>query len=224
MSRTIVLIENNHFLANHFDQEAYTIFDAEDEELYSDLLPELKKNEILFDFSVANSDEKRALFELLEEQGVHIYSDLSCVWGDGMVEQFRSLKGGFATGIQSPNDTYEIWARNDKNLALIQEVFSAAELKTKVVRSPGFGFTFPRVLAQVTNEAYFSLQDSLAEREAIDSAMKFGAGYPRGPLEWTAHPVSLRCVLFLLDDLLALTGDPRYRPSLTLREEFLKNS
>ena len=43
-----------------------------------------------------------------------------------------------------------------------------------------------------------------------------GLGYPRGPLAW-GDAIGPSNILRILETLLGITGDPRYRPSLWLR-------
>jgi 3-hydroxybutyryl-CoA dehydrogenase len=222
MNRPYVLMESTHFLYPKLDQNTVSWLDPEDEELHSDIIPELKKGSVLFDFSQASSDEKRSLYEQLEEQGINVYADLSAVWGEAFMQEFRCLKGGMATGIESPNNTYEACVPREQDRGPLNKIFESMGLTPHWVSTAGLGFTFPRVLAQIVNEAYFSLQDQMCEAQDIDRAMQNGAGYPRGPLEWTRHPISIRTVLFLLDEMLAVTGEPRYRASLALRQEFLR--
>jgi 3-hydroxybutyryl-CoA dehydrogenase len=46
------------------------------------------------------------------------------------------------------------------------------------------GFITPRVISMIINEAYLSLEEGVANKEAIDTAMKLGTNYPYGPFEW----------------------------------------
>ena len=47
-------------------------------------------------------------------------------------------------------------------------------------------------------------------------AVTLGLGYPRGPLAW-GDAIGPARLLRSLESLQAVTGDPRYRPSLWLR-------
>lgn len=223
MSNVALIIEANHFLRDQLKGPNFKWLDPEDEDLTTDLIPDLPAKSIVLDLSVASSDEKRSLYELLSDLGHHVYADLSTVWGDAFIEEFRCLKGALATCYPSPKKTYEAWARTPKDQAQLQELLGSA-FNLKFVARPGLGFTFPRVLAQLVNEAYFSLEDQLASENDIDQAMRFGVSYPLGPFEWSAHEVSTRGTLHLLDELFAVTGEPRYRASLALRRAFLKRN
>ena len=57
--------------------------------------------------------------------------------------------------------------------------------KNVVIRSDNnLGLITPRVLMQIIFEATIALEEGLALKEDIDSAMKYGLNYPVGPFEW----------------------------------------
>lgn len=74
-----------------------------------------------------------------------------------------------------------------------------------------------RLLASIVNVGCGIAEQRLARPEDIDTAVRLGLGYPRGPLEWGEHAGAAR-VLQILHGLHATTGDPRYRPSTWLAE------
>ncbi|WP_033293019.1 3-hydroxyacyl-CoA dehydrogenase [Amycolatopsis jejuensis] len=74
-----------------------------------------------------------------------------------------------------------------------------------------------RLLASIINTACFIADQGLAAPADIDTAVRLGLGYPRGPLEW-GDRVGPEKVLRILTGLLRATGDPRYRPSGWLTE------
>jgi 3-hydroxybutyryl-CoA dehydrogenase len=69
-----------------------------------------------------------------------------------------------------------------------------------------------RLLAAIVNVGCGIAEQRLARPEDIDTAVRLGLGYPRGPLEWGEHAGADQ-VLKILRGLHASTGDPRYRPS-----------
>jgi hypothetical protein len=222
MNKIFAIIEKEHFLYSTISKLELNLLDAEDEDLLSENLLDLPKQAVVFDFSIAGNDEKRALFDQLEESGANVYADCTTLWGDAFVEQYRCLKGAFAFGLPSPKNRYEAWAKKPQDKILMNNLFESSGIDLHFVDSPGIGFTFPRIMVQIINEGFFALGDQMASTEAMNAAMKAGAGHPLGPFEWIKSPVSLRACLFLLDELLAVTGEPRYRASLELRREFLK--
>lgn len=74
-----------------------------------------------------------------------------------------------------------------------------------------------RLLASIVNTACFIAGQRLATPADIDTAVRLGLGYPRGPLAW-GDLVGGDVVLRILRGLSAATGDPRYRPSPWLVE------
>jgi 3-hydroxybutyryl-CoA dehydrogenase len=72
------------------------------------------------------------------------------------------------------------------------------------------------MLAAIVNIASDIAQQRIATPADIDAAVTLGLGYPQGPLAWgdAIGPGNIRRIL---ETLLAITGDPRYRPSLWLR-------
>ena len=56
--------------------------------------------------------------------------------------------------------------------------------KTPVIVNDAPGFVANRILLPMINEAIFSLQDGVADRDTIDTVMRLGASHPN----WTAGP------------------------------------
>ncbi len=59
-------------------------------------------------------------------------------------------------------------------------------------------------------------QQRVASPADIDTAVRLGLGYPMGPLAMGDH-LGPRRVVEMLEGMLAVTGDPRYRPGLWLQ-------
>lgn len=78
------------------------------------------------------------------------------------------------------------------------------------------GMVTPRVISMIINEAYYTLGDQVSTRAEIDTAMKLGTNYPRGPFEWS-EIIGLENIGDLLEALAA--HDPRYNLSPALVNE-----
>jgi 3-hydroxybutyryl-CoA dehydrogenase len=73
-----------------------------------------------------------------------------------------------------------------------------------------------RLLATIVNEAASAVAAGVATPDAIDTAMRLGANYPFGPLEWGERLALVR-VVAILDALHATEPDGRYRVVPLLR-------
>ena len=75
-----------------------------------------------------------------------------------------------------------------RGMATSQETFDAVkELSVAIGKEPveveeAPGFVVNRILIPMINEASFILQEGIASVEDIDTAMKYGANHPMGPL------------------------------------------
>jgi 3-hydroxybutyryl-CoA dehydrogenase len=78
------------------------------------------------------------------------------------------------------------------------------------------GLVLGRIVAQLVNEAHFALGAGVASAADIDTAMRLGFNYPRGPFEW-CEAIGASRVLAILDGLHAELGEERYRAAPSLR-------
>lgn len=110
-----------------------------------------------------------------------------------------------------------------RGMATSQETFDAVkELSVAIGKEPveveeAPGFVVNRILIPMINEASFIFQEGIASVEDIDTAMKYGANHPMGPLA-LGDLVGLDIVLAIMEVLQAETGDPKYRPHTLLRK------
>jgi 3-hydroxybutyryl-CoA dehydrogenase len=75
----------------------------------------------------------------------------------------------------------------------------------------------PRLIAQIANEAAFAREEQIASPEDMDTAMRLGFNWPRGPLELTAAIGTARAVA-LLEELRERHGEA-YAPAPLLARE-----
>jgi len=79
------------------------------------------------------------------------------------------------------------------------------------------GFVSNRILCPMINEAILTLEEGVAEPEAIDGIMKLGMNHPIGPLA-LADLIGLDTVLHIMNVLHeGFEGDPKYAPSELLK-------
>jgi len=82
------------------------------------------------------------------------------------------------------------------------------------------GLVLPRIVCGLVNEAAFALGEGVADAEAIDTAMRLGMNFPRGPLAW-GDRIGLDAVLAVIEGLQRSYREDRYRPAPLLRQKVL---
>ncbi len=70
-------------------------------------------------------------------------------------------------------------------------------------------YIFSRVLISIINEALWAKSEGVASEQDIDTAMKLGTNYPKGPFEWI-ELVGMDKVLTLLEELNNTVDDDRF--------------
>jgi 3-hydroxybutyryl-CoA dehydrogenase len=89
---------------------------------------------------------------------------------------------------------------------------------TAINDSPGF--VAQRIVACIVNVGADIAQQRIAAPDDINTAVTLGLGYPRGSLRF-GDDLGPGRILAILEAMLAVTGDPRYRPSPWLRRRAL---
>jgi 3-hydroxybutyryl-CoA dehydrogenase len=108
-------------------------------------------------------------------------------------------------GLQTSDDTYDSVKQLAERLG-----------KNTVLSREAPGFIVNRILIPMINEAVFVLEEGLASRDDIDSAMVLGTNQPLGPLA-LADLIGLDTVLAIAESLHRELGDDKYRPAPLLR-------
>ena len=96
-----------------------------------------------------------------------------------------------------------------------QGVVPDEDLARRLVAGPVVTNPVARTLAMLVNEAVDLVARGEASAEDVDTAMRLGTNYPRGPLEWGAE-IGLDVVAAQLAELDAAFPGGRYRPSPAL--------
>jgi len=97
-------------------------------------------------------------------------------------------------------------------------VVEAAEKMGKIALScnDSPGFVSNRILCPMLNEAILTLEEGVAEPEAIDGIMKLGMNHPIGPLA-LSDLIGLDTVLHIMNVLHEGLGDDKYAPAELLK-------
>ena len=98
-------------------------------------------------------------------------------------------------------------------------VVEAAEKMGKIALScnDSPGFVSNRILCPMLNEAILTLEEGVAEPEAIDGIMKLGMNHPIGPLA-LSDLIGLDTVLHIMNVLHEGLNDEKYAPAKLLQE------
>ena len=108
----------------------------------------------------------------------------------------------------------EIINGEQTNPAVTDAVLEASEKmgKTPLCCNDSPGFVSNRILCPMINEAILTLQEGVAEPEAIDDIMKLGMNHPIGPLA-LADLIGNDTVLHIMNVLHDGLGDDKYAPA-----------
>lgn len=183
-------------------------------------------HDLIIDLSPLRTQKKFVfLKELAKTSKAQIITDLTLCWGEWIFKYAPQVSAAVSTLFYSPTNAFEYSLRSDLDESTRKHLDEFAELlnlKAIEHKNMGLCFHYPRTIAMIINEAYFSLGEKLATAEAIDLAMKNGVNYPLGPVEW-GKKIGLHNVAQLLEELHTVTRDDRYRLSTTLKLEAFKH-
>ncbi len=105
-------------------------------------------------------------------------------------------------------------ARGRPAVAFAAAVAPAGVVVSSVGDTPGL--VLMRIVAQLASVAADAVTLGVASAADVDTAMRLGTNYPRGPLEW-AEALGAATVVDALDRLRAYYGEDRYRVASRLR-------
>jgi 3-hydroxybutyryl-CoA dehydrogenase len=97
---------------------------------------------------------------------------------------------------------------------LAEFVAAIGRIAQPVADAPGL--VLGRIVAQLVNEAAFTIGEGNGSPEDVDAAMTLGVNHPRGPVAW-ADATGVAHVVAILDALHAERGEPAYRVAPALR-------
>ncbi|MEV0441930.1 3-hydroxyacyl-CoA dehydrogenase [Streptomyces spectabilis] len=104
---------------------------------------------------------------------------------------------------------------SDQDLSEAVGLFQALGKKASVIRATP-GMIVARTVAMLVDFAHDAVAREVADADDVDTAMRLGVNYPRGPLSWGAS-LGLYWVAQFLDDVHSEYPSGRYAPSPGLR-------
>jgi len=110
-----------------------------------------------------------------------------------------------APTVHTPKETVDV----------VQHFFQSLDKHVEIVQDR-VGMVLPRILCQVVNEAAFVVQEDVATPQDIDTAMKLGTNYPKGPIEW-GNAIGFQHVYAVLSAMENDLREDRYRISPLLK-------
>jgi 3-hydroxybutyryl-CoA dehydrogenase len=105
---------------------------------------------------------------------------------------------------------------SEESITKTKETLWSLGLELSVVQDR-VGMVLPRILCMLVNEAAFAVMEEIASGEVIDTAMKLGMNFPRGPIEW-GEKIGFDQVYSVLKAIQNDTGDDRYRAAPLIRQ------
>lgn len=82
------------------------------------------------------------------------------------------------------------------------------------------GLVTPRIIAMIINEAFYTVQEGTANQKDIDTAMKLGVNYPKGPFEFLEQ-IGIEYVYTMLKAIYNDTKEERYKICPALKKAYL---
>jgi 3-hydroxybutyryl-CoA dehydrogenase len=125
-------------------------------------------------------------------------------------EAFPSLEESRVVEIAAPPGT------PGDRLSAAGRYFAGIGKHVECVLADAPGLVLGRILCQIVNEAHFAVGQGVASAEDVDTAMRLGFNWPRGPFEWTSA-IGPERVVSVLDALHSELGEERYRVAPLLR-------
>lgn len=100
---------------------------------------------------------------------------------------------------------------SEETLEVAKQVCARQGKEIIVAKRDFPGFIVNRICVPLINEAIWLLHDGMGSVEDIDKGIKLGLNHPMGPLT-LADFVGLDTTLYILQIMLDIYGDPKYRP------------
>ena len=105
----------------------------------------------------------------------------------------------------------------DDTVETVRQVSIRLGKQPIVVKKDTPAFVVNRILTPALNEAVYLLAEEIADASDIDKACELGLNWPMGPLKLLDY-IGIDTHLSISEILLNETGDPKFRPSVLLKQ------
>ena len=181
--------------------------------------------DLVVDLHLENGEQKKEILQMLHanlDRSIPIITNGICVTTTeiaswlGDAERVVGL-AWLPTFLNADRVEISFASKSERqHLVHVSDFFSSLGKSVEIVTDT-IGMVFPRILCMIIDEAYFAMEQGIADADAIDTAMKLATNYPMGPVEW-GRKIGLRNVLIVLKTLHTEFGDDRYRPAPLLKK------
>lgn len=183
---------------------------------------DLEDYDMVFDFLIGDNPEQFEMYAEVAELSVFVNAPKISL---GELAYYQNELActlfGF-NGLPSFLDRplLEVSCLNTEDQSMVKGLCSLLETDFELVKDR-VGMVTPRIICMIINEAFYTLQEGTASKEAIDQGMKLGTNYPFGPFEWCER-IGLSHVYELLEAIYEDTKEERYKICPLLKQQYLR--
>ncbi len=110
---------------------------------------------------------------------------------------------------------------NPFDIEITTDLFNTLGYTTSTKVDSRVGMVTPRIICMIINEAFYTVQEGTANAKDIDTAMKLGTNYPKGPFEFL-ELMGIKNVYNTLNAVYDDTHEERYKVCPLLKKGFLR--
>jgi len=180
--------------------------------------------DLMIEAATENRELKLAIFEradALTRPGVILASNTSSISITALASRTKRPERVIGMHFMNPVPVMKLieivrgLQTSDETLSTVRALGERLN-RTLIFSQDRPGFLVNRILLPFLNEACFALEEGTGSTEDIDRAARLGLNHPLGPFE-LADLIGLDTVLSIAEVLEREFGDPKYRPSVLLR-------